>query len=304
MGDYWKYHGLGNDYLVMEPERFTAPPGSEAIRRICDRQRGVGADGILLGPLSALPGKKPCPGLPALRIFNPDGSEGEKSGTGLRIFARYLWERGHVRQKGFSISTLGGEVGAEVLDATGGLVAIAMGRVSFASGDIPMAGPPREVLQETLEVDGREVLISGAGLGNPHCVVQVDDPTPELARELGPGLENHPQFPNRTNVQFMTVLDEHRIRIEIWERGAGYTLSSGSSSCAAAAVACRLSLCRSPLTVSTRGGDLKVELDENFHARLEGPVKLVGHGRFSDEFLAELGLVRSHPGRNEESRGG
>ena len=195
MGDYWKYHGLGNDYLVMEPERFTAPPGSEAIRRICDRQRGVGADGILLGPLSALPGKKPCPGLPALRIFNPDGSEGEKSGTGLRIFARYLWERGHVRQKGFSISTLGGEVGAEVLDATGGLVAIAMGRVSFASGDIPMAGPPREVLQETLEVDGREVLISGAGLGNPHCVVfkpKGKTWTREELLQLGPALEHHP----------------------------------------------------------------------------------------------------------------
>ncbi len=292
MSDYWKYHGLGNDYLVVDAGRFTTALSAEAIRKICRRNRGVGADGILVGGPPAAPGGADGNAPIELRIFNPDGSEAGKSGNGLRIFARFLWERGQAREKSFAISTPGGLVQAEVLDETASRVAIAMGPISFISTDIPMSGEPREVLEEPLQVGHRELRVSAAGLGNPHCVVQVEDPTPALAAELGPLIETHPQFPDRTNVQFMAPVDEHRIRIEIWERGAGYTLSSGSSSCAAAAVACRLGLCRSPVTVAMPGGELHVELDDAFRARLEGPVSAVGSGRFSDEFLAELGLVR------------
>jgi diaminopimelate epimerase len=288
MADYWKYHGLGNDYLVIEPERFADPLTGEAARGICHRTRGVGADGILLGP--GTPG--PDGAIP-VRIFNPDGSEAEKSGNGLRIFARYLWERGHVQGTRFTIATGGGVVEAEVLGQDGSLVALGMGRVSFSSSDIPMEGAPREVLREPLSAGGREWSISGASLGNPHCVVEVDDPTPELAKKVGPLIETHERFPNRTNVQFMAPVDDHTIRIEIWERGAGYTLSSGSSSCASAAVACRLELCRSPVTVISPGGSLRVELDETFQARLEGEVAAVGRGFFSEEFLAGLGLRRA-----------
>ncbi|MCH8883204.1 MAG: diaminopimelate epimerase, partial [SAR324 cluster bacterium] len=218
--------------------------------------------------------------------------EAEKSGNGLRIFARHLWERGYVKERSFAIATAGGTVRAELLDASGAMIAVEMGRVSFASGDIPMTGPAREVLGETLEVGGHSLRISGAGLGNPHCVVEVEAPTPKLARELGPLIENHPAFPNRTNVQFMAAEDQHRIRIEIWERGAGYTEASGTSSCAAAAVACRLGLCRSPVTVRMPGGNLSVELDESYRAVLTGPVAAVGSGELSAEFLAELGLQR------------
>lgn len=291
MHDFWKYHGLGNDYLVMEPGRFAEVPGAEAIRLICDRHRGVGSDGILWGPGNTAAATQ-SDSVPSVRIFNPDGSESEKSGNGLRIFARHLWERGLAGPSPFAIATAGGIVTAEVLDPKGGRIALAMGRVRFESGEIPVTGPPREVLRESLQVAGRTLTVSCATVGNPHCVIFWDRPSPATARELGPLVECHPFFPNRTNVQFAEVKDEHTLAIEIWERGAGYTLSSGTSSCAAAAVAVRLGLCRSPVTVLTPGGALEVRLEADYAARLEGAVASVGAGAFSDEFLAALGLVR------------
>lgn len=288
MPDFFKYHGLGNDYLVLEPARFAAPPSAEAVRRICDRHRGVGGDGILWGPLPGTGGAT----APAVRIFNPDGSEAEKSGNGLRIFARFLWERGHVRQSPFPIAVPAGVVTARVLDGAASRIAVEMGQATFHSAEIPVNGPPRQVLREALAVAGRTLTISAASVGNPHCVVLVEAPTPELARELGPLIERHPLFPNRANVQFMRVLDEHAIQIEIWERGAGYTLASGTSSCAAAAVACRLGLCRSPVTVHMPGGRLEVRLDEDFRLEMEGPVSAVAAGDFAPELLRELGLER------------
>jgi diaminopimelate epimerase len=288
MPDFFKYHGLGNDYLVLEPRRFSAAPTGQAVRRICDRNRGVGSDGILWGPLA----ETAAPGAFSVRIFNPDGSEAEKSGNGLRIFARFLWEQRHATATPFSIHTPGGTVSVRILDDAASLIAMEMGQARFHSAQIPVNGPPRQVLREALTVGGRTLTINAASVGNPHCVVLTDAPTPELARELGPLIERHPLFPNRTNVQFMRVRDEHAIQIEIWERGAGYTLASGTSSCAAAAVACRLGLCRSPVTVHMPGGSLEVRLDEEFHIELEGPVSAVCQGDFAAELLAELGLER------------
>lgn len=289
--DFFKYHGLGNDYLVIEPARFAEPLTPAMVRRICDRHRGVGSDGILYGPA---PGAAP----PAVRIYNPDGSESAKSGNGLRIFARHLHEHGHLHAQGhvqgtaFYMATSAGPVQARLLDEAGHAIAVSMGRVRFDSAAIPMTGAPREVVREALAVDGRHLTITAATIGNPHCVIPVAQPTPEMARELGPLVEHHPAFPERTNVQFMAVRDRHAIRIEIWERGAGYTLASGSSSCAAAAAACRLGLCESPVTVHMPGGTLTITLDRDYHAEMEGPVAAVHAGDFSDELLAELGLRR------------
>ena len=291
--DYCKYHGLGNDYLVIEPRTFHEALTGAQVRAICDRHRGIGSDGVLLGPLTA--GRPPglAPEVPALRIFNPDGSEGEKSGNGLRIFARYLWEQGHVRGSPFSIHTPGGTVRVRVLAADGTRIAIEMGQVRFTSQDIPMTGPPREVLREALRVGDADYTISAATLGNPHCVVLVDDPTPALAQAVGPQIERHASFPQRTNVQFLRVLDRHAIRIEIWERGAGYTQASGTSSCASAAVACRLGLCETPVTVHMPGGRLEIRLEPDYRVELEGDVAAVGSGRFAPEFLGQLGLHRA-----------
>jgi len=286
VNDFFKYHGLGNDYLVIEPGRFLGKLSPAAVRLICNRNRGVGSDGILWGPLAA---QDPAP---RVSIFNPDGSEAEKSGNGLRIFARHLWERRLIAQRRFAIATLAGEVEVEVLDDTGSMIAIAMGQVRFDSQAIPMTGPAREVIRESLHAGGEVWTVTAANIGNPHCVVPVAEPSEALARRIGPLIERHESFPRRTNVQFMRKVDDHAIRIEIWERGAGYTSASGSSSCAAAAAARRLGLVQSPVSVHMPGGILRVELDLEDRARLTGPVAAVAHGDFHRDFLAELGLVR------------
>jgi diaminopimelate epimerase len=219
-----------------------------------------------------------------LRIFNPDGSEAEKSGNGLRIFCRYLWDRKLVGNREFDIETKGGVVRCLVLD-DGKKVKIEMGRVSFWSPDIPVAGEPRLVLDEPITVGRLTFRFSGATIGNPHCVIPVEELSPELARTYGPLLEIHPLFPHRTNVQFLKVLDRNNIRIEIWERGAGTTLASGSSSCAAAAVAKKLGLCDSPLTVHMPGGRLHISIDENFGLVMTGPVIRIGEGQLADEMF-------------------
>jgi len=272
-----KYHGLGNDYIVVDARSFTLPLPEE-VRRICDRHRGPGSDGILWGPF-------PAPGADfGLRIFNPDGSEAEKSGNGLRIFSRFLWDEGLVGEAPFTILTPGGRVTSQVLEG-GRAVRVEMGRVSFHSADIPTAGPPREVLREPLQAGGETLTICAASIGNPHCVVLCDTVSSELAQRLGPLIERHPLFPRRTNVQFMQVLGPGAIRIEIWERGAGYTLASGSSSSAAAAVAHRLGLCGPEITVHMPGGTLEIRIAEGFAITMTGPVGRVYDGEVSSELF-------------------
>jgi diaminopimelate epimerase len=258
-----KYHALGNDYLVLAPDGPASVLTPALVRRLCDRHRGVGADGILVAGSAAEPF--------ALRIFNPDGSEAEKSGNGLRIFARFLWDQGRVGESPFQVALSGGPVTCQV-EAGGRSVAVDMGRVSFDSAAIPVAGARREVLDEPLDVGGQQLRFSAATIGNPHCVIFRDSPSELEARTLGPLIETHPLFPNRTNVQFVRVVSRFRLSLEIWERGSGYTLASGSSSCAAAAVARRLGLCERSLTVEMPGGELAIELEADFAARLRGPV--------------------------------
>jgi len=222
---YSKYNAIGNDYIVIRPTDIPGELDPDVIRTICHRNYGVGSDGILLGPLDS----KLCEF--GLRILNPDGSEAEKSGNGLRIFARFLWDEHLVGDQCFTVETLGGAVSCEV-SSDGRSVKVKMGEVSFDSRDIPVLGGPREVLDEEIEVDCQILRFCAATVGNPHCVVLSDEPTPEEARRFGPPLEVDARFPNRTNVQFMKVLDRDNIQIEIWERGAGYTLAISISSSA------------------------------------------------------------------------
>jgi diaminopimelate epimerase len=273
-----KYHALGNDYLVIDPSEIAGDLDSGRVQRICHRNYGVGSDGILLGPLKTGEGDF------GLRIFNPDGSEAEKSGNGLRIFSRYLWDQGLVREKAFTIMTPGGKVESVVKDA-GRTVTVQMGKVSFHSERIPVAGKPREVLNETMTVGGQDLRFCAATVGNPHCVVLREAVSEEEARRLGPLIERDPRFPNRTNVQFMKVLDRSHIQIEIWERGAGYTLASGSSSSAAAAVAYRLGLCGGRITVRMPGGDLDILISDDLSVQMTGPVTKIAEGTLSPEMF-------------------
>ena len=258
-----KYHGLGNDYLVLSPEEFKGRLSEENIRFICSQHYGAGSDGILTGPhmpdsddfkdiaakadiAQEIASKALC----ALRILNPDGSEAEKSGNGLRIFSRYLYDMGYVTLgKPFTMLTLGGSVTATVLNDKGD-IRVDMGNVAFTSPDFP--GESNADGTRSIEIGGKAVRYCPATVGNPHCVVLNQPSTKETAMELGPLLETAAIFPNRINVQFLKVLDEHSISIEIWERGAAYTLASGSSASSCAAVAVKLGYCKFPHTATAR----------------------------------------------------
>lgn len=277
-----KYHALGNDYLVIDLAYHPQPFTTSEILRICHRHFGIGSDGILWGPLPAT-GDAPF----SLRIFNPDGSEAQKSGNGLRIFCRYLFDRGLVQHAPFKIHTQGGVVEATV-HAAGHSITIEMGRVSFDSTRIPVAGDVREVIRETLKVDGEVLTITSATIGNPHCVIERPGATTADVHRLGPLIETHALFPERTNVQFLSVRDRNNIAIEIWERGAGYTMASGSSSCAAAAVAHRLGLVDRNVTVHMPGGTIAIEIGDNYAITMTGPVTHVADGTLDKEMLENL----------------
>ena len=277
---FYKYHALGNDYIVMDPAEVGESLTEESVRLICHRNFGVGSDGILLGPI------KDAQNEFALKIFNPDGSQAEKSGNGLRIFTRYLWDKGLIGDDRVAIHTAGGLVYARVYQ-DGKLISVDMGRVSFDSRIIPVKGPAREVINEKMEVNGRTIEFCAATIGNPHCVIVKSEISAAEAKEMGHLIENEPRFPNRTNVQFMKIVDRANIQIEIWERGAGYTLASGSSSSAAAAVAHRLGLCDSQITVHMPGGKIEIKIAENFAVSMTGAVTRVAEGVIFPEMFGQ-----------------
>ena len=280
-----KGHGLGNDYVVMAQADLKTPLAPKAIQRICDRNWGVGGDGILL----MVPTGRADFGV---RIFNPDGSEAEKSGNGLRIFAKYLWDHGHAKTPTFTVDTKGGVVECQcrVRDGRVDFVSVEMGRATFRAPEIPMNGPDRDVVGVPLQLsDGTALTVTAVSVGNPHCVTFVERLDEAAARRLGPLLEHHPAFPNRTNVQFVRVVGRDAVDILIWERGAGFTLASGSSSCGAAAAAVRNGRC-DPGRVRVRmpGGELIVEVRPDWSLLLEGPVEEVYTGTLTAEFAASL----------------
>lgn len=288
---FHKYHALGNDYIVLNPADFPTwnpVPSVAQIRAVCHRNFGVGSDGILWGPLPSTQSQF------GLRIFNPDGSEAEKSGNGLRIFSRFLYDEKLNSADAITIETPGGNVRA-LIKEQGRVITVEMGRVSFDSAKIPVALDaanaqilPREVINEKRRILDREFTFCAATIGNPHCVIPLSaaEVTPAFAHRYGPHFEVHPIFPRKTNVQFMHVLDRANIRIEIWERGAGYTLASGSSSSAAAAVAYRLGLVDREVTVHMPGGQIGIQIGEDFSIQMTGSVTKVGEGRMDAELFA------------------
>jgi diaminopimelate epimerase len=288
MGDmtvhFVKYHGLGNDYLVIDPSVYDIDMTEANIRLICDRNFGIGSDGILYGP--AFEGD-----MPLLRIFNPDGSEAEKSGNGLRIFAKYLFEKKYVMSKDFRIKTLGGIVDIQIKDGPAGLIRINMGKVTFLSHEIPVAGERREVVNEPLNICGAERQVTCLSIGNPHCVILMQQVSEQTARELGPHVERHCMFPNRINMQIVRVIDRANIEIRIWERGAGYTLASGSSSCAAAAAVHKLNLVDDNVTVHMPGGALQIEMAADGQIRMTGPVEGIFEGCFHQDLQRRIAMI-------------
>ena len=268
---YVKSHGLGNDYIVIDPANVPFAVTPEAVRLICDRHRGVGSDGILL----VSPGGGADFGL---RIFNPDGSEAEKSGNGVRIFAKFLREHGYTDEDRFTLDTPGGRVTCALEREDG--------RVARVTVDM---GKPRFDALDSIEVDGRRLEVTSVSMGNPHCVVIVPDLTKIDVHALGPKIERHPAFPKRTNVQFAEIVSRSEVRILIWERGAGYTLASGSSSCAVAAACQRKGLTDRDVTVSMPGGQLAITIADDGEIRMRGPVEEICAGDLSPDLLRRLG---------------
>jgi diaminopimelate epimerase len=272
--DFVKAHGLGNDYLVLDPTRLNFELTPSRVRLICNRNLGVGSDGILA--VSKNDGADF-----AVRILNPDGSEAEKSGNGLRIFAKFLYDHGHTKKTEFTIHTLGGVANARLILEGGRVVAV---RVDMARAVIN-----RKLTK--LEVGGQTLIVTSLTIGNPHCVAIVGDLTKVDLPRLGPLIENHHAFPKRTNVQFAQVLSRHEVRALIWERGAGHTLASGSSSCAIATACFDKKLVDSPVTVHMEGGDLVIEIEKSLNLVMTGPVEEVCVGTFSEEFRRRLMLA-------------
>ena len=294
--EFFKGHGLGNEYIVLDPVELTFKLTPERITWICDRRKGIGSDGVLTleDSGSAVFG---------VRIWNPDGSEAETSGNGLRIFACYLHATGRTRKKSFSVETPGGTVHIETHHDNHGAVdgaSVQMGRATFSPEALPCTLDVEELVEQPIKVTGETLTFTGVSVGNPHCVVfhprsQRWQPEPDdllwrrvdLLR-IGPALETHPIFPNRTNVQLAETIGSDSINILIWERGAGETQSSGSSACAAASAAVRQGMVTPPVTVESPGGAMLVDIDEEFNLKLTGPVAQVARGTLSSTLLRQI----------------
>jgi len=274
--EFVRGHGLGNDYLVVDGERFGVELTPARIVAICDRHTGVGSDGIL----ERVP--TPAGFGAAVRIYNPDGSEAEKSGNGTRIFAKFCFDHGYAPPDvPLRMHTLGGPVTAQLVaqksDRT--VLRMSMGKVTF------------EWTEEALTVGDRTFRTTSLSVGNPHCVI-FDAPFDEAsARKYGPLIENHPKFPKRTNVQLIQPVDRGTVRALIWERGAGWTLASGTSSCAVAAACVRAGLTDRHVKVVMPGGTLEVTVDDDWQLEQVGFAQEVARGTLSADLLHAMGAI-------------
>jgi len=285
-----RYQALGNDYLVIDPAEVGVEVTGAAARLLCDRHFGLGADGLLVGPLDPVE-----PGRPVrLSILNSDGTVCGKSGNGLRIFALHLAARYPVGAD-LVLRTVAGDCPVRVLDLDAGLVRVGMGPPSFDAADIPMLGEHGPVLARPLLVGGRELTVSCVHNGNPHTVVPVPEVSAGLARELGPLIAGHPRFPSRTNVQFLRVADRGTVDLEVFERGAGYTLASGASACAAVSAAYELGLVDRRVRVRMPGGEVEVEVGDGRSVSMTGTAEQVAVGELAPAFRRRLAATAAVP---------
>lgn len=281
MNFFVKSHGLGNEYIVLDQASIDFELTKERTIQLCNIHVGIGSDGILL----KVPTGEADFGL---RILNPDGSEAEKSGNGLRIFAKYLFDFGFTSQLQFTIDTLGGVVTAHVLEQINGkafMIRVDIGRANFISEEIPVRFPKAACFNEPLSIAGEEYHIHCVSVGNPHCVILRDQLDEAEIKRVGTLIENHPMFPNRINVQFVKVASREVVDALIWERGAGFTQASGSSSSAIAAVLVKKGLTNRTISVRMPGGTLKLEVDESWNIRLTGEVREIASGILSRELF-------------------
>jgi diaminopimelate epimerase len=276
-----KWQALGNDYAIVEEQELPFELTPQRVRAICARHTGIGSDGVLLLSEPTERGY-----VASLRIFNPDGSEAELSGNGVREAVMYLRRSGKADSDTFSIQTAAGEIRPRITGPT--TCTVDMGRAKLSSKDFPAGGDDGT---GTLEAGGRELRFQHVSIGNPQCAIEVEEGLEDLdLAALGPPIEHNELFPNRTNVSFWTRVSDSTIRARIFERGVGETMSSGTGA-TGAAVAAVLRGLDSPVTVRLDGGELEVEVGEDLHVELTGWAVPVYRGELSDEFVRELSAI-------------
>ncbi len=269
---FWKMHGLGNDYIVIDnrDEKITDLEAPELSRKLCERKFSVGADGLLLASNSASAAVK-------MRIFNADGSEAEMCGNGIRCFVKYCYENNIARKSELTVETLAGIKRAWLTVENGSVksVKVDMGTPALERSKSPMLGQGTSV-NEDLQVNGETYKVTCLSVGNPHCVIFVDALDDFPVQRVGPKIENHRLFPKKVNVEFVQVLGENELKVRVWERGCGETLACGTGACAAVVAGNLLKKVGSKVRVHLLGGDLEVEYAERLF--LKGPAEKVFEG--------------------------
>jgi len=270
---FWKMHGLGNDYIVIDNRNLQISDAEvvESAKKLCERRFSVGADGLLLVGTSTLADVK-------MRIFNADGSEAEMCGNGIRCFAKYCYENNIARKSELTVETLAGvkRTWLTVEDDTVVSVMVDMGTPTLDRSAIPMLGTGT-CINENLQVDEEQYKVTCLSVGNPHCIIFVDALDDFPVERVGPKIENHRLFPKKTNVEFAQVLNRNELKVRVWERGCGETLACGTGACAAAVAGNLLQKIGNKAKVHLLGGDLEVEYAERLF--LSGPAAKVFEGK-------------------------
>lgn len=274
-----KYQGLGNDYLVLDPNKNRVQLQGKKVALLCQRGFGLGADGVLYGPVE-INGKL------GVHIFNADGSESAISGNGVRIFAKYLMDQQYVSGQQFAIETMAGTIEVECLNSRATEFRVNMGKASFISREIPVTGEVREVINEPFTFNNTEYKATCLTVGNPHCIIFMDKVSREEVKALGPYVENADEFPERMNLQICRLIDRGNLDIEIWERGSGYTKASGTGSCAAAIAAHRLGLVEDRVNVNQPGGMIQIDITPDETIYMTGTVGYIADVHVAESFFS------------------
>lgn len=274
-----KYQGFGNEYLVLDAKKNRVQLQGKKIALLCRQGFGLGADGILYGPVE-INGKM------GVHIFNSDGSEAAISGNGVCIFAKYLLDNEYVTEKKFSVETLSGSIEVECLNARATEFRINMGKASFLSKEIPVTGEIRQVIDEPFTFREETYKATCLTIGNPHCILFLDEISPEKVKTLGPYVENADEFPERINLQICRIIDKGNLDMEIWERGSGYTKASGTGSCAAAIAAYQKGIMERRINVNQPGGMIQIDIREDETIFMTGTVGYVSDIRVAESFFS------------------
>lgn len=276
--DFIKTHGLGNDFVLVNAlcQDFKYTQGLDDLARIvCERHTGIGADGLVLILPSKIADAR-------MRFFNPDGSEAQMCGNAIRCVARYLYERALVSKTAIRVETLAGIMQPEVMLDDGRIsgIRVDMGEPRLERSQIPMTGPPGQVIGESLFINGNAYTITALSMGNPHCVIFVQNIGQIQVEQVGPRLETHPAFPEFTNVEFAEVINPGELKMYVWERGAGLTLACGTGACAAAVAGALNGLTQKEVKIHLPLGYLNILWARNNHVYMTGPAEEVFSGSF------------------------